>query len=251
MGQATDQRWVVLVHGFGANRGDPVSGLLGLARDLHSRGFGICLFDLRASGDSSGSRASAGYYERLDLLGALDYLSSRGVDRARIGVLGFSLGGAVALMTCAHPGTAGAVVADGAFADLWMMIRRSQQGTRRWLGVLNPGLAVMARILHGIDIGEVSPARSVAASDLPVLIIHGELDSHVPVKHAELLARAAGLQISGMEAGNDVLWIVPGAAHNQAYRSNPELYVDRVAAFFDRALAEQTPAVGPDSGRLT
>ena len=71
------------------------------------------------------------------------------------------------------------------------------------------------------------------------------------VAEAELLARAAGLQISGMEVGNDALWIVPGAGHNQAYRSNPELYVDRVAAFFDRALAPERPAVGPDLGRPT
>lgn len=237
MNDALGQRWVVLVHGFGSNSADPAAGLLGLARDLHDRNFGVLLFDFRSSGDSDGSRNSAGYYERFDLLGALDYLSERGVDRERIGVLGHSMGGAVALMACSTPGTASAVVSDSAFADLWLMIRRAQGGFIRPLMVANPGMGAMARLLYGVDISEVSPARSLAMSETPVLIIHGEEDSVVPVSHARLLAKASGSEFREAGETSGAIWIVPEAGHLGAYRNAPEEYAGRVAEFFDAHLS--------------
>jgi pimeloyl-ACP methyl ester carboxylesterase len=237
MHDAMGQRWIVLLHGFGANRSDPTTGLLGLARDLRDRNFGLLLFDMRSSGDSSGQWNSAGFYERFDLLGALDYLAERGADRQRIGVLGHSMGGAVALMACSTPGTAAAVVADSSFADLWLMIRRAQSGIGRALMFANPGMNAMTRFLFGVDIGEVSPAKSLATSESPVFIIHGDRDSVVPANDAKLLAKAAGSDSAEIEKTSDRLWIVPGAGHLEAYRTAHDEYVNRVSAFFDRHLA--------------
>lgn len=236
MHDALAQRWIVLAHGFGSNSAGPTSGMLGLARDLHDRNFGVLLFDFRCSGESDGSRNSAGYFERFDLLGALDYLFERGVERERIGVLGHSMGGAVALMACATPGTAAAVVADSAFADLWLMIKRAQRGLAYPLRAANPGMGAMARLLYGLDISEVSPAKSLALSESPVLIIHGEDDSVVPVSHARLLAKASGSRFREDGETADRTWIVPGAGHLEAYRNTPEEYVRRVSDFFDAHL---------------
>ena len=236
MQDAMGQRWIVLVHGFGANRADPTTGLLGLARDLRDRDFGLLLFDMRSSGDSTGERNSAGFYERFDLLGALDYLTERGADRRRTGVLGHSMGGAVALMACSAPGAAAAVVADSSFADLWLMIRQAQKGAGRALILANPGMSAIARLVYGVEIGEVSPAKSLAMSESPVLIIHGAEDRIVPLAHAKLLAKAAGLDIGEPEQPTDNLWIVPGAGHLEAYRTARDEYVTRVTAFFDRHL---------------
>lgn len=236
MNDALAQRWIVLAHGFGSNCADPTTGMLGLARDLHDRNFGVLLFDFRSSGNSEGARNSAGYFERFDLLGALDYLSDRGVDRARIGVIGHSMGGAVALMACSTPGTAAAVVSDSAFADLWLMIKRAQKGFIRPLMVANPGMGAMARLLYGVDISEVSPARSLAMSESPVLIIHGEEDKVVPVSHARLLAKACGSKFREAGETSGRTWLVPGAGHLEAYRNAPEEYAGRVSEFFDAHL---------------
>ncbi len=243
MNDALAQRWIVLAHGFGSNGVDPTTGILGLARDLHDRNFGVMLFDFRASGRSEGGRSSAGYFERFDLLGAIDHLAELGVDRERIGVLGQSMGGAVALMACSTPGTAAAVVSDSSFADLWLMIKKAQSGVMKPLAVGNPGMALMARLLYGIDISEVSPARSLALSESPVLIIHGEEDTVVPVSHARLLAKAAGSEFrdTGGTAGRT--WLVPGAGHLEAYRNSPAEYAGKVSDFFDAHLA-----VGVNSG---
>ena len=233
---ALAQRWVVLAHGYGSHAADPRTGILGIARDLHDRNFGVFLFDFRASGNSEGDTNSAGYFERSDLLGAIDYLAARRVERERIGVLGLSMGGAVALLACSTPGTAAAVVADSAFADLWLMIKRAQGGLMKPLIAANPGMGLVARLFYGIDIDEMSPARALQHSETPVLIIHGEQDALVPVAHAQLLARATGSEFRKMGDASGKTWIVPGAGHLEAYRNNPREYADRVADFFEAHL---------------
>lgn len=222
-------RWIVMVHGHGSHRADPAVGALPLARDLVKGGFGVMLFDLRACGLSPGSRASAGYYERRDLVGALDFLAGRGVPPSRIGVLGFSLGGTIALMVCARQKRAAAVVADSAFAGLSLSIEQGVSGRLGILKAFQPGMRFMAKALYGIDISEVSPMHALAGSNLPVLLIHGELDEMVPMVHFRLLSRA-------LEGGPGEVWLVPAAGHVESYRERPDEYARRVLGFFETAL---------------
>lgn len=249
---ARGKTWVAMVHGDNSNRSDSKTGMLGIARALNRRGFGIFMFDMRGRGDSPATTPSAGYFERLDLQGASDYLVSRGADRSRIGVLGFSLGGAVALLAGSNPNNFGAVVSDSAFADLSLVLKSSMTGIRRPLTLWFPGMKFMAKAIYGIDIADVSPARSIARSDTPVLVIHGEEDGVVPVEHARLLGRAIGASFDEIEAGEETVWIVPGADHTGAFRTQPETYIDKVAKFFEKHLGtpnnrEVMPGVTPDA----
>jgi fermentation-respiration switch protein FrsA (DUF1100 family) len=106
--------------------------------------------------------SSSGFFERLDLQGASDFLVSKGADRSRIGVLGFSLGGAVALMAGSNPHNFGAVAADSSFADFSLVLRNSLTGIKRPLRLGLPGMELMARSIYGIDIKEISSARDNA-----------------------------------------------------------------------------------------
>ena len=224
-----ESRWLAIVHGHSSNRAGPATGTLGLMRGLIDHGYGVLAFDLRGCGDSEGTTSSVGYFEQMDLLGALDFLVSRGADRRRLGVLGVSLGAVVALLVCAWPGTAAAVVADSAFADLQMIMAEGASGRRRALAVFAPGVRWMSRILYGIDVAAVSPAGAMAGSDTRALIIHGERDEKVPAFHATILARAGSIP------ARDV-WIAPASGHAAAYRTHPEEYVARVTAFFGETL---------------
>ncbi len=226
-----------MVHGDNANRSDSKTGMLDIARALSQRGFGIFMFDMRGRGDSPAAISSSGYYERLDLQGASDYLVSNGADRSRIGVLGFSLGGAVALLAGSNPNNFGAIVSDSAFADLSLVLKGAMTGVKRPLALWFPGMKFMARALYGIDIADVSPARAIARSDTPVLVIHGEEDGVIPVEHARLLGRAIGASFDEIEAGEETVWIVPGAGHTGAFRTQPKTYIDKVARFFEKHLS--------------
>ena len=234
--------WVVMVHGDNTNRGDSETGMLDIARALSRRGFGILMFDMRGRGDSPAAISSSGYFERLDLQGASDYLVSNGADRSRIGVLGFSLGGAVALLAGSNPNNFGAVVSDSAFADLSLVLRGTMTGIKRPLTLWFPGMRLMAKVLYGIDITDVSPARAIARSDTPVLVVHGEEDVVTPVEHARLLGRALGASFNEIEAGEETVWIVPGAGHTGAFKSQPQVYIERVAGFFEKHLSPPQPS---------
>lgn len=233
---ASGNSWIAMVNGDNTSRSDSKIGTMRIARELHRHGFGVLMLDLRGRGDSPTELSSSGYFERLDLQGASDFLVSRGVDSSRIGVLGFSLGGVVALLAGSNPNTYGAVVSDSAFADLGLMLKHSMTGFKRPLRAWLPGMEFMARILYRIDVREISPAREIAQSDTPVLIIHGEEDSEVPVEHARLLGRAIGASFDEIEMGQESVWMVPDAGHTGAFRTQPNAYIEKIVKFFEAHL---------------
>ena len=230
---ASGNSWIAMVNGDNTSRSDSKIGTMRIARELHRHGFGVLMLDLRGRGDSPTELSSSGYFERLDLQGASDFLVSRGVDSSRIGVLGFSLGGVVALLAGSNPNTYGAVVSDSAFADLGLMFKHSMTRLKRPLRAWLPGMEFMARTLYRIDVREISPARAIAQSDTPVLIIHGEEDSEVPVEHARLLGRAIGASFDEIEMGQESVWMVPDAGHTGAFRTQPKAYIEKIVKFFE------------------
>ena len=233
-----DTRWLVIVHGDGANRSDPQAGSMGLAKAMWDLGYGVLMFDLRGCGESADADFTGGWTERLDVLGALDHLVWLGADRTRIGVLGFSLGGVAATLACSTPGVAGAVISDSAFSDFWSIIKVQTGMRAAVVKMVRPGLDLMLQMLVGYRLGDVSPEQHVSECDTPMLVIHGAQDDMVPITHARRLARARGLSQSEIDEGDcDEFWIAPGAGHAQAFRTNPKGYVDRMATFLDRHLA--------------
>jgi alpha-beta hydrolase superfamily lysophospholipase len=198
---------------------------------LHESGFNVLMFDFRARGRSDGDRVSMGAFERQDLLGAVDYLKARGI--AKVGVLGFSMGGAVAITTAPQSEAIRAVVSDGGFARLesamlgWVGERRDLP---RWLvlPLVRLVVAVAGWRLH-VRLSQADPIRWVGCiSPRPVLFIHGDHDPYVSVADVEALYAAAG-EPKG-------LWRVPEAGHRQVDECRPDEYRERVVAFFERYL---------------
>ena len=147
--QGSPDYWVILVHGSGGNRAHNAVNMLGLTRDLVRRGVGVLTFDLRAHGESQGSRVSIGHEERTDLQGAIDYLEARGIARDRIGVLGFSLGAVISILAAAEERGLAGLVLDSPFASLMEMVYRE---TSRRSGVSR-------LFLPGHDVHEPRPVR--------------------------------------------------------------------------------------------
>ena len=221
---------VLLVHGLNSNRtGD---GALDLTGRLFDLGFSVLLFDLRGHGESDGDQLAAGYFEKQDVLGAFDFLVQRGVPPGRVGVLGWSMGGATALLAVAEEPAIRAVVADSAFADAQDMIAQETARSTvfpEWaVPVFIPGMKAMSGVLYGIDVGAVAPEKAVAALDYPILLIHGGADSRIPVEQSRRIHAAA-------PAGSE-LWLVPGAEHADAFLDAPDEYVERVDAYLRNRL---------------
>jgi dipeptidyl aminopeptidase/acylaminoacyl peptidase len=197
---------------------------------FHDRGYNVLMFDFRGHGHSEGQRVSMGYHERLDLLGAVDYLRSRGIDR--VGVLGFSMGGAVAISTAPQSGAIRAVVSDGGFARLRNAIAAGvrERGLPSWVAAwMSPLIVCFAGLRLGAWLPRADPIRWVdRITPRALLIIHGGLDPYVSLAEIEELYAKAGEPKD--------LWVVPKAGHRQVDRQRPDEYRARLLAFFDKWL---------------
>lgn len=222
-----DNRCIILIQGTEHHRNSPEIRALRLGRDLVDRGFSVFLFDFRARGESGGVRSSEGDREQWDLLGAIDYVTSRGIPVEKIGLLGFSLGAGVAILVAAREPGIPAIVSDSGFMDYMVDPSLLHIGRFRlpfWFAYL---VAFAGKILYQADFSRVRPVQVVDRVNQPIFFIHGENDAVVPVEETMTLHEVS-------ENRDDRIWIVPDAEHVNVYRTMPEDYVNRVSRFFRR-----------------
>lgn len=98
-----------------------------------------------------------------------------------------------------------------------------------WVGriLLRPMVEIAflrVRWKYGFDMQRVSPEDAVARSHIPVLLIHGQIDRNIPVRHSRAIHGAAP---------QSVLWEVPGADHCGAIAVAPQEFETRVLGWFD------------------
>jgi pimeloyl-ACP methyl ester carboxylesterase len=155
------KRAIIMVQGKDGNRVGNDGELLPLMVSLAQQGFHVLAYDSRCHGESEGNFFSLGYYERRDVLGAVDYLKSRGFAPGSIGVLGFSMGAASALLAAADSTDISAVVADSSFACLRPTLDVLLPKESGLPPFFNELIYQMAKLLRGLDANAVSPMRII------------------------------------------------------------------------------------------
>ncbi|MGA2652342.1 MAG: alpha/beta fold hydrolase [Terracidiphilus sp.] len=222
---------VILLHGVADNR----MGMLGYADLLLRHGFAVLLPDARAHGQSGGDVVTYGAKEAGDVRRWFDWVEQADGPRCVDG-LGNSMGAAVLLESLRTTPGFCAVVAESPFANFReaSFDRMGQwTGTAPWFGrtMLRPAVEtgiLYSRLRYGVDLGRDSPEDAVAASKVPVLLIHGKRDDNLPAYNSEMiLARSRS-------RGNAVaLWEPAEAGHTGAARAEPEEYERRVVGWFE------------------
>lgn len=198
------------------------------ARMLIRHGYGVLVLEARGQGTSEGDIVR--WAGDRDLLAGAEYLRNRpDVDPARIGAIGFSIGGEILLEAAAQSSGFNAIVSEGAGERVG---EADVSGAERLLSA--PMMAVMTAATtvfsnHGpppaiVDrIGRIAPR--------PVFLIYadpgiGGENTRQPKYYA-----AAGEP--------KAIWKVPGSGHTGGIDARPAEYEQRVIAFFDRALLER------------
>ena len=227
---------LILVHGISGNRSSREA--TEMAAQLVEMCFNVLLFDLRAHGSSGGDRITGGIDEAEDVLGAYDYMRSRGTDPHQIGVLGRSMGAGAAVLAAEAEPDIRALVLEGTYAEVYELIAFEvgrKTPVPEWIApVFIPGASLLANILYGIDLGRLAPERAVKSIDVPILVIHGEADTRIPTEHGVRVHEAA-------HPGSEI-WIAAGTDHVEAFDTYPDEYVDRVVSyFFTRLSPEAAP----------
>jgi fermentation-respiration switch protein FrsA (DUF1100 family) len=200
----------------------------------------VLLFDYRGYGDQPGE-VTLGYRELADARAALGFL--RGArPGAQLGVIGFSMGAAVAVMLGAREKDVQAVVADSPFTSQREVVRFRIAERVRSLRSAGPLLALVIALVDrqlvgqfGFGLDDVSPLREVSGlAGRPLFLIHGGADEVIPADHTRRLIAAA--RSSGVLVDE---WIVPEAGHCGGYFADRAVYCTRVREFFSRVLLQR------------
>lgn len=229
----------LLLHGLGDNR----LGMRGYAQLLLAHGYTVLLPDARAQGLSGGSLATYGLLERNDIRQWVDFLSVTVAPHCVYG-MGESMGAAQLLQSLGTGTRFCAVVAESPFSN-FREIAYDRMGQPfhlgPWMGrtVLRPLVEVAflrARWKYNLDMQQVSPEDSIARAHVPVLLIHGEIDSNIPVRHSRRIHQ---------RDPQTVLWEVPGADHCGAIVVAPKEFEQRVI----RWMAQTSPVASAGGPR--
>jgi uncharacterized protein len=212
----------VLVPGWGGHKFD--EHLLQTAPVYHDAGYSVLLLDLRAQGESGGTRRTLGYREVRDVRGALAWLRRQGYALDQVVLHGWSMGGATALRTAPATGVA-AVVEEAAYADLPVLLKGEIPEFVRFGRLLRPAILLAGRFFPDFNPWDVVPKKEAAKlSDegVPLFIIHSTEDTIVPYEQAKILAASYP---------DSRVWRLEGYAHVEAYL-HPE-YAQRLREFLD------------------
>jgi fermentation-respiration switch protein FrsA (DUF1100 family) len=193
---------------------------------LHEAGFNVLLFNWRAHGQSEGEVVTLGFNERYDLIAAVQFAKSKGAER--VGVLGFSMGGTVAIATAAIYEDINAVVADSPFVTLVSAVAGGliERGLPEGLSyVLARLLLITACLRTQLNLFEIDLVRWIGrVAPRPLLLIFGEQDVIVPKAESDLAFAQAREPRE--------IWRVPEAAHRDIEDHQPEEYRRRILEFF-------------------
>jgi fermentation-respiration switch protein FrsA (DUF1100 family) len=193
---------------------------------LHEAGFNVLLFNWRAHGQSEGEVVTLGFNERYDLIAAVEFVKSKGAER--IGVLGFSMGGTVAIATAAVYEDINALVVDSPFVTIVSAVAGGliERGLHEGVAyVLARLLLITASLRTQLNLFEIDLVRWIdRIAPRPLLLMFGVQDVIVPKAEGDLAFARAGEPKE--------VWRVQEAAHRDIEIHQPEEYRRRLVEFF-------------------
>jgi pimeloyl-ACP methyl ester carboxylesterase len=214
---------IILLHGFGSNRLEMKSRADVLAR----HGYGVLLYDLRGHGESDGKVRAFGWKDVDDVKTALVFLSNCAeVDPDRIGILGFSIGGQIAIRATAEYHQIKAIIADDpGFVTVDDAPKPSTLRERilylvSWID--GRGVALWT----GIPIPAGIPDVIKAISPRPIMFIDtGQAEGRRLVRY-----------FYGIADEPKQLWEIPETYHGGQYAARSLEYEEKMITFFNDAL---------------
>jgi pimeloyl-ACP methyl ester carboxylesterase len=187
------------------------------------RGFNFLLLDARAHGKSGGVWDPTGSQQVSDAALWARWLREQH-HQLWAGFWGNSFGGAIGLGLALRPSGGGydAMVLDSAVV--------MAEGV--YSGVVRPPLYTAIRpVIEQLGSRALYPALQAHRPWMPVLLIHGTEDGHVPAWQSE---RIYELLWDPEQPERTALWLVPGASHLQSLEVAEEEYVRRTLDWFDK-----------------
>lgn len=221
---------IIMQHGYKSTRKE----LLNEAAMMYKHGYGILLTSVRAHDRSEGELITFGMYEVNDMEAWYQYLLTReDIDPERIGILGNSYGGMLAIQYAAQNQNIKAVVANSAFSSLNDTVSTSvAYFTDLPAFPFVPLIVFWAERETGFKAEDVDTTKWIAQiSPRPVFLMQGGKDVVISADSGQRLYDAAGEPKE--------LWYDPELGHVGFDKERATEYEKRVSEFFDKYLLNQ------------
>jgi hypothetical protein len=217
---------VILLHGYGSNRLEMISRADILAR----HGYGVLLYDLRGHGESGGEKRAFGWQDVEDVKAALEFLlRSEDVNPDRIGILGFSVGGQIAIRATAEYEDIRAIIADD---PAFVTVDDAPKPTNIKEKIIYAVSWIDGRCVSlwtGIPIPAGVPEKLRKISPRPILFIDtGEAGGRNLVRFFYQIADQP-----------KELWEIPETFHGGQLEARPLEYEEKMITFFDNNLLQK------------
>ncbi len=222
---------IICSHGLFRNRIEVLPRIMTLAK----AGYGALLYDSRSHGASDKAIVSLGYYEKNDVLGAIQYVEQRYQDSAekpKIVLMGVSMGAVATLEAAAQTKDYSALILDSPFSSLkdtvidhsWLLLKMPRY-------LFPPIFLFWFQKFANFDPSQVDSHKALQLiQPVPILFITSEGDFRIRAGVAEALYAEARSPMKKLEVfGREV-------PHGAAARIHPHAYAHVVLSFLDKAL---------------
>ena len=221
---ANSTKTIILVHGFGMNKGEVLKRTYYLATT-----YNLLYLDCRGAGDSAG-HSEAGLQESKDIEAAVQYLRTAHPHLSQqIALYGISMGSAAASYYTATQGGIKCLILESSYFSFKNVAKRWM-----WRHAKVPYFPLVASLIFwkeyrmGQKVETFALQNTASQITCPVLMIQGEKDKLAPVAKAQ---KTYNLLTAPKE-----LWVVPQAGHLSCYKVGGAAYVDKITRFFQENL---------------
>lgn len=220
---------VILTHGYLGNAKQ--MGLFGQYY-YDELGFNIFMADARGHGKSEGDYYGFGWPDRLDLIDWTEMLVDKLGADTEVVYHGLSMGAATVLMASGEEGLprqVKAIVADSPYKSVYQLF--AYQMNRMFHLPAFPLLdstSLLTKIRAGYLFKEASALKEVGKTNVPILYVHGNADTFVPVAMAKELYEHT--------SSDAELYLVDGANHGESFAMQKDEYKNRVQDFLGNYL---------------
>jgi uncharacterized protein len=217
---------VIALHPYGLNR----LAVLDQAGLLAKHGYGVLLYDQRASGESDGESLSWGWRDVPDVSAAVRFMKTiPGLDPQRIGLYGCSTGAEISLAATALDPSIRAVAAEDAEYASARDLLFPPTFTDLIFWPINPIFVKFMEWRSGTSapIALIDAVKLISPRSLFLIGSGKSYDAWQAKYYYDLAGEPK------------ILWNVPEAAHCQSMLNRPDEYGTRLIGFFDGALLDR------------
>jgi pimeloyl-ACP methyl ester carboxylesterase len=213
---------IIFVHGLNRSRLE----MLERAADSNRRGYGVLLFDLRNHGQSGHAHTTIGIFESRDVCAASKLAAQKSPGRPQV-LLGVSMGASSAILAAKQCPGFQAIISDSSFLSFRDTVAHHLKLIFRLpaFPIANLIVALTAARM-GFDPDEGDVEAAIRNLKVPILFIAGSADRRMPPELAERMYGAS-------PNPHKQLLIVPGATHGEAFRTEPQRYLNSMYRFLD------------------